>query len=65
MQRADQRLVLVADLGLGELLGKAPDLAAAGDRPSSSRYMACTKPPSWTVPSLALKRTGITWPVSV
>src|SRR5258708_3619474 len=32
VQRANQRLALVAHLGGGELLGKAPDLPAAGDR---------------------------------
>jgi hypothetical protein len=40
-------------------------LSGAESTPASALIEACTQPPSCTVPSLVLKRTGITWPVSV
>ena len=48
--------------GVGELLGKAPQLAAAGDRRMvvEEHAMACSRPCG-----AAWKRTGMTWPLSV
>ena len=65
MQRADRVSLSMRDLRGGQLLGKAPDLAPAGDRRIVVEVHGVHVAAFLRTPSEPRKRTGMTWPVSV